>query len=71
MGGRAALGHRSGGGKASLGCRTARAGLWVPGPEKRPAPSGSQALGHPGVAGFQGRAEKDMEARGPGGVGWG
>jgi hypothetical protein len=38
--------------------RTARASLGVLGPARRPGPSGSWALRHPGIAGSLGRAEK-------------
>jgi hypothetical protein len=48
-------------GKRSLRLKTAGVGLWVPGLAMRPRPSGSQALGHPGTAGSQKRAENRVE----------
>lgn len=63
LGHRAAAGHHSGGGEAQSGAwDTARSGLGVSSTARRPGPSGSQALGHPGAAGSHRRDENGVTA---------
>jgi hypothetical protein len=54
--------HSRGGGAQSEVQGTARAGLGVPRPARRPRLSGSQSLGHPATTGSHGRAENKVGA---------